>query len=74
MPTFTDPDEASVHRGGLDFIGYLGLTSEIMYNQWGITHTNIIVGLLLAVIDNIPIMFAVLTMEPSTSHGQWLLE
>jgi Na+/H+ antiporter NhaD/arsenite permease-like protein len=59
--------------GGLGFIGYLGLTSEIMYNQWGITQANIVVGLLSAVIDNIPVMFAVLTMEPSMSQGQWLL-
>jgi Na+/H+ antiporter NhaD/arsenite permease-like protein len=25
------------------------------------------------VIDNIPVMFAVLTMDPQMSHGQWLL-
>jgi Na+/H+ antiporter NhaD/arsenite permease-like protein len=30
-------------------------------------------GLLSAVIDNIPIMYAVLTMNPPMDHGQWLL-
>ena len=30
-------------------------------------------GLLSAVIDNVPVMFAVLQMSPEMSHGQWLL-
>ena len=30
-------------------------------------------GLLSAVVDNIPIMFAVLKMKPPMDHGQWLL-
>ena len=34
---------------------------------------NTLVGILSAIIDNIPIMFAVLTMNPDMSHGQWLL-
>ena len=59
--------------GGLGFIGYLALTSEIMYAQWGATSANIAVGLLSAIVDNIPVMFAVLTMNPDMSHGQWLL-
>jgi NhaD family Na+/H+ antiporter len=59
--------------GGLGFIGYLGLSSDIMYNQWGVTQANVSVGLLSAIVDNIPVMFAVLTMEPSMSQGQWLL-
>ncbi len=59
--------------GGLGFIGYLALSSEIMYAQWGATYANVVVGLLSAVIDNIPVMFAVLTMNPDMSTGQWLL-
>ena len=59
--------------GGLGFIGYLGLVSELMYTQWGATMTNITVGLLSAIVDNIPVMFAVLTMLPEMSEGQWLL-
>jgi Na+/H+ antiporter NhaD/arsenite permease-like protein len=31
------------------------------------------VGVLSAVVDNIPVMFAVLTMNPDMSTGQWLL-
>ena len=59
--------------GGLGFIGYLELASQAMYSDWGATTANISVGLLSAIVDNIPIMFAVLTMMPDMSHGQWLL-
>lgn len=59
--------------GGLGFIGYLGLVSETMYTGWGATPANIMVGVLSAIVDNIPVMFAVLTMMPEMSEGQWLL-
>ena len=59
--------------GGLGFIGYLGLASEMMYTGWGATNANIAVGVLSAIVDNIPVMFAVLTMNPDMSTGQWLL-
>ncbi|MCB1750747.1 MAG: sodium:proton antiporter NhaD [Gammaproteobacteria bacterium] len=59
--------------GGLGFIGYLALVSELMYDGLGATSANVIVGLLSAIVDNIPVMFAVLTMEPGMSMGQWLL-
>ena len=59
--------------GGLGLIGYLSLTSEILYTNWGATNANITVGILSAIVDNIPVMFAVLTMNPEMSSGQWLL-
>ncbi len=59
--------------GGLGFIGYLGMASEMMYTGWGATNANIAVGVLSAIVDNIPVMFAVLTMNPDMSTGQWLL-
>ena len=59
--------------GGLGTIGYLTLLSEMMYVDLGPTGANILVGLLSAVVDNIPVMFAVLAMQPEMSHGQWLL-
>ena len=59
--------------GGLGFLGYLSVVSEIMYTQWGATAANITVGGLSAIVDNIPVMFAVLTMNPDMSTGQWLL-
>lgn len=59
--------------GGLGFIGYLGMASHTMYTGWGATPANIMVGILSAIVDNIPVMFAVLTMKPEMSEGQWLL-
>lgn len=59
--------------GGLGFIGYLTLASEVMYIEWGATSANIAVGVISAIVDNIPVMFAVLTMNPDMSTGQWLL-
>jgi len=59
--------------GGLGFLGYLSLASEMMYTGWGATNANIAVGVLSAIVDNIPVMFAVLTMNPDMSTGQWLL-
>ncbi|MDH5436137.1 MAG: sodium:proton antiporter NhaD [Gammaproteobacteria bacterium] len=59
--------------GGLGIIGYLSLASEFMYGQWSATTANVAVGVLSAIVDNIPVMFAVLTMNPDMSTGQWLL-
>ncbi|MDH4080086.1 MAG: sodium:proton antiporter NhaD [Nitrospira sp.] len=59
--------------GGLGHIGYMALASQVLYSQWGPTFANITIGLLSAIVDNIPIMFAVLTMHPAISEGQWLL-
>jgi len=59
--------------GGLGFMGYLSLLSETLYSGWNPVYANIALGAISAVVDNIPIMFAVLTMEPKMSHGNWLL-
>ena len=59
--------------GGLGVLGYLGLASQYLYADLGPTPANIIIGVLSAILDNIPLMFAVLTMDPQMSHGQWLL-
>jgi Na+/H+ antiporter NhaD/arsenite permease-like protein len=59
--------------GGLGALGYLAALSDVLYGGLGATTANILVGLLSAVIDNIPVMFAVLSMNPDMSLGQWLL-
>lgn len=59
--------------GALGFIGYLELASHFLYQDLGPTTANILVGLASAVLDNIPLMFAVLDMNPGLSTGQWLL-
>lgn len=59
--------------GGLGALGYLAVLSDFLYQGLGATSANILVGILSAVIDNIPIMFAVLSMNPDMNLGQWLL-
>jgi Na+/H+ antiporter NhaD/arsenite permease-like protein len=59
--------------GGLGFIGYLALVSEYLYVGLGATYANSLVGILSAIVDNIPVMFAVITMNPTMPTDQWLL-
>lgn len=59
--------------GGLAALGFLDLAARLLYGDLGPTAANIAVGIASAVIDNIPIMFAVLTMNPPMDEGQWLL-
>ena len=59
--------------GGLGALGYLNLGSNFMYGDLGPTTANILVGIFSAILDNIPIMFAVLSVLPDMDQGQWLL-
>ena len=59
--------------GGLGFIGYLTNVSEYLYQGLGATYANSIVGIISAIVDNIPVMFAVITMNPQMPTEQWLL-
>jgi Na+/H+ antiporter NhaD/arsenite permease-like protein len=59
--------------GGLGYIGYLELLSGAMYDGLGATTANILVGLISAIVDNIPVMFAVLNMNLDMDLYQWLL-
>jgi Na+/H+ antiporter NhaD/arsenite permease-like protein len=59
--------------GGLGALGYLAALSQTVYTGLGASWANILVGIASAIIDNIPIMFAVLSMNPDMPLGQWLL-
>jgi NhaD family Na+/H+ antiporter len=59
--------------GGLGFIGYLADLSTFMYVELGPTTANTLVGIMSAVVDNIPVMVAVLQMQPEMDTMQWLL-
>jgi Na+/H+ antiporter NhaD/arsenite permease-like protein len=59
--------------GGLGALGYLSMLSELSYGTLGPTWANILVGVASAIVDNIPVMFAVLSMNPEMSQAQWLL-
>ena len=58
--------------GSLHFIGYLALAANL-YDTAGATTVNIGVGFLSAIVDNIPVMSAVLKANPSMGLDQWLL-
>src|SRR5690554_3526059 len=59
--------------GGLGYLGYLQLVSAFLFEDVGATWAAISIGVISAVVDNIPVMFAVLEMNPNLSHGHWLL-
>lgn len=58
---------------GLGFLGYLEMTSSFLYGELGTNAANIVLGLASAVVDNIPLMFAVLQMDPDMSDFEWEL-
>jgi Na+/H+ antiporter NhaD/arsenite permease-like protein len=59
--------------GGLATLGWMELASTELYGRYGFTAANVAMGGLSAIVDNIPIMYAVLQMNPPMDHGQWLL-
>ena len=59
--------------GGLAAMGYLEMASHQLYGNLGFTFANTAMGVLSAVVDNIPIMFAVIKMDPGMDLSQWLL-
>ncbi|HEY0672908.1 MAG TPA: sodium:proton antiporter NhaD [Longimicrobiales bacterium] len=59
--------------GGLAYIGYLHNLSGLLYTGFGATTANVAVGVISAFVDNIPVMFAVLNMDPAMDISQWLL-
>lgn len=59
--------------GGLGALGYLAMVSEVIYTGLGPAWAGVLVGLFSSIVDNIPVMFAVLTMHPDMHLGGWLL-
>ena len=59
--------------GGLATLGYLASLSGLLYTGYGSLVANVAVGLISAVVDNIPVMFAVLRMNPPMDLSEWLL-
>jgi Na+/H+ antiporter NhaD/arsenite permease-like protein len=61
--------------GGLHFLGFLEYFTEL-YSQFGATVVNIGVGFLSAIVDNVPVMSAVLKADPNMgadTQSQWML-
>ncbi len=58
--------------GGLHFLGFLDLAAKL-YGIVGPDAVNIGVGFLSAIVDNVPVMSAVLKSNPNMGADQWLL-
>jgi Na+/H+ antiporter NhaD/arsenite permease-like protein len=60
--------------GALYFVGWLGLAA-VVYNPdvLGPTWSNIGVGFLSAIVDNVPVMSAILKANPTMGLDQWML-
>ena len=61
--------------GGLHFLGFLEYFTAL-YSQFGATTVNIGVGFLSAIVDNVPVMSAVLKANPDMgvdAQAQWML-
>ena len=60
--------------GALYFVGWLGLAAHVYDpSVLGATAANISVGFLSAVVDNVPVMSAVLKASPDMDLAQWML-
>ncbi|MEW5831550.1 MAG: sodium:proton antiporter NhaD [Campylobacterota bacterium] len=58
--------------GALHFIGVLAYAAKL-YEVFDPTLVNIGVGFLSAIVDNVPVMSAVLKANPAIDHAQWML-
>ncbi|NPA66640.1 MAG: sodium:proton antiporter [Epsilonproteobacteria bacterium] len=58
--------------GALHFLGYLEYIHKL-YDLVGATTANIGVGFISAIVDNVPVMSAILKSSPSMGVDQWML-
>lgn len=58
--------------GALHFAGFLGHAAKL-YEVFNPTMVNIGVGFLSAIVDNVPVMSAVLKANPNIDQAQWML-
>ncbi len=58
--------------GALHFLGFLHYIHDL-YGIFGATTANVGVGFLSAIVDNVPVMSAILKSSPEMGMDQWLL-
>lgn len=58
--------------GALHFTGFLAYAAKL-YEIFDPTVVNVGVGFLSAIVDNVPVMSAVLKADPTIEHAQWML-
>jgi Na+/H+ antiporter NhaD/arsenite permease-like protein len=59
--------------GALQYIGFLSTVGGGFYDKLGYIYANTSIGVFSAIVDNIPIMYAVLNMGLDMGLDQWLL-
>lgn len=59
--------------GALQELGWLAKLSDWLYGTHSTLTANVAVGLASAVIDNVPVMYAILRMDPAMGVSDWLL-
>ena len=60
--------------GALYFVGWLNLASIVYEPEYlGATNANIAVGFLSAIVDNVPVMSAILKANPDMDLSNWML-
>lgn len=59
--------------GGLEQLGLMQSAASLLYDGLGPVQASTLVGLLSAILDNVPVMFAVLGMDPDMGVDNWLL-
>ena len=59
--------------GGLGVMGYIEAVARFAYDDLGSKPANILIGFLSALIDNIPVLYAVLVANPTMSKADWRL-
>lgn len=58
--------------GALYYAGFLEYIT-MLYDRFNPTYVNIGIGFVSAIIDNVPVMSAVLKSQPAIDHAQWML-
>src|SRR5205814_4196926 len=57
--------------GALGLAGYLSWVSHALYGGLGAAPANVLIGIVSAVLENIPLMYGVLTMQSDVPLGGW---
>jgi len=57
---------------GLSYIGYIAIAANV-YTMMDPFWVNVMIGVVSAIIDNVPLMFAVLKANPVMDTTQWML-
>lgn len=64
---------ALISIAGLAWFGQLEILSKFLYGNFSTEVSGLAIGIISAVVDNVPLMFVVLEMDPDLDRLNWLL-